>query len=287
MYSRISGSSNIQYAHLGEGDETRPSASSAEKTDADRQRLADMFAEMHLAAPDSNDGSSSAETPFYSLVPRPPVVKIDKPLFRREAKRFYDDEIKHIADNPQEYSDFVSEKAKRIAQVAEKYGTTKDSERARYFSYQLGKQSVGLLRTEGGFSMTEFEGDKWRERFPGRTEITSVVDLQVTHPLVENAGDILLEYQLRLDGERPLLNWRAANQESKARAAKMGFVAVDENNMVLDPAQSPDIWIKNTAGEWQRKNKLPLYLSKAAGGDSSNIESAASPATYSYEDDFM
>ncbi|OCK59973.1 Effector protein NopP [Bradyrhizobium sp. LMTR 3] len=287
MYSRISGSSNVQYAPLGEGDETRPSATSAEKTDADSQRPADMFAEMHLAAPDSTNGSSSAETPLYSLAPRPPVVKIDKPLFRREAKRFYDDEIKHIAANPQEYSDFISEKAKRTAQVAEKYGCTKDTVRARYFSYQLGKQSVGLLRTEGGFSMTEFEGEKWREQFPERTEITSVVDLQITHPLVENAGDILLEYQLRLDGERPLLNWRAANQGSKARAAKMGFVAVDENNMVLDPTQYPDIWIKNTAGEWQRKNNPPLYLSKAAGGESSNIGSAASPATYSYEDDFM
>ncbi|WP_283812129.1 Effector protein NopP [Bradyrhizobium archetypum] len=287
MYSRISGSSNIQYAPLGEGDEMRPSASRAEKTDADSQRLADMFAKMHFAAPDSNAGSSSAVTPLYSLVPRPPIVKIDKPLFRREAKRFYDDEIKHIATNPQEYSDFISEKAKRIAQVAEKYGTTNDSERARYFSYQLGKQSVGLLRTEGGFSMTKFEGEKWRELFPERTEITSVVDLQLAHPLVENAGDILLEYQLRLDGERPLLNWRAANQESKARAAKMGFVAVDENNMLLDPTQYPDIWIKNTAGEWQGKNKPPLYLSKAARGESSNIGSAASPTTYSYEDDFM
>ncbi|WP_283848598.1 hypothetical protein [Bradyrhizobium sp. SRL28] len=108
-----------------------------------------MFAEMHLAAPDSDGGSSSAATPLYSLVPRPPVVEIDTSSFRREAKRFYDDEIKHIAANPQEYSDFVSEKAKRTAQVAEKYGTTRDTERARYFSYQLGKQSVGLLRTEG------------------------------------------------------------------------------------------------------------------------------------------
>jgi hypothetical protein len=82
--------------------------------------------------------------------------------------------------------------------------------------------------------MTEFDVKRWQQLFPGRTGTTSTVDLQVVHPFVENAGDILLEHQLRMDGERPLLNLRPANPEARARAAKMGFVEVDEDNMVLD-----------------------------------------------------
>ncbi|TGP58237.1 effector protein NopP, partial [Mesorhizobium sp. M2D.F.Ca.ET.225.01.1.1] len=82
--------------------------------------------------------------------------------------------------------------------------------------------------------MNEFESESWREQFPGRTEVTSIVDLQVAHPLVENAGDILLEHQLRIDGDRPLLNWRAANPEAQARAQTMGFVEVDHGDLVLD-----------------------------------------------------
>ncbi|MGY3387885.1 hypothetical protein ACVWW6_000476 [Bradyrhizobium sp. USDA 3311] len=46
-----------------------------------------------------------------------------------------------------------------------------------------------------------FEGNNdLRETFPGRDEITSTIAFRVTHPLVDNAGDILLEHQLRIDG---------------------------------------------------------------------------------------
>ncbi|WP_276326583.1 hypothetical protein [Bradyrhizobium valentinum] len=135
--------------------------------------------------------------------------------------------------------------------------------------------------------MTEFESENWRHQFPGRAEITSTVDFQVAHPLVENAGDILLEHQLRIDGERPLLNWRPANPEAQARAAMMGFVQVDDGSMVLDPSQHPEKWTKNSAGEWQRADKPPLYLCKTEKNESSDTESASSPPRYSYEDDFM
>ncbi|WP_407151052.1 hypothetical protein [Bradyrhizobium sp. ORS 86] len=37
-----------------------------------------------------------------------------------------------------------------------------------------------------------FEGEQWQQQFPGRIA-TSVVSFQVTHPLVDNAGDILLD----------------------------------------------------------------------------------------------
>ncbi|NGO54250.1 Effector protein NopP [Mesorhizobium camelthorni] len=286
MYGRIGGSSDVHYTRSGEVDETNQSGA-AGQTDAGSQRFANMFARMHLAGGDSTGSSSSAATPAYSLRSRPPVVEIDRSSFRREVKHFHGDEITHIADNPQEYSDFVSARARRTADVAEQYGTTRDTEHARYFSYQLGNQSAGLLRTEGGFSMTEFESENWRERFPGRTEITSTVDLQVVHPLVENAGDILLEHQLRMDGERPLLNWRPANPEAQARAAMMGFAELDDCNMVLDPTQHPEKWTKNSAGEWQRANKPPLYLSKTEDSESSDTESAPSSPRYSSEDDFM
>ncbi|WP_353642691.1 effector protein NopP [Mesorhizobium sp. WSM2239] len=193
----------------------------------------------------------------------------------------------HIADNPREYSQFVSSRARRTAEVARQYGIRRDSEHARYFSYQLGNQSAGLMRTEGGFSMTEFESANWRHQFPGRTEITSIVDFQVAHPLVENAGDILLEHQLRMDGDLPLLNWRAANPEAQARAAMMGFVEVGDGDMVLDPTQHPEKWTKNSAGEWQRADKPPRYLCKTEGSESSDVESLPSSPRYSFEDDFM
>ncbi|MFB9267652.1 effector protein NopP [Bradyrhizobium erythrophlei] len=285
MHDGIRGSSSVRYTSVGEADQANPSRANAEQTDAEGRGFADMFANMHLAAEDSN-ASSSSIAPAYSLLFKPPVVEINKETFRRLAKTFHDDEINRIAKNPQEYSDFVSTRAKNAAEAAAEYGTTTDSEHARYFSYQLGNKSVALLRTEEGFSMTEFDGEKWRELFPGRTDITSTVDLQVVHPLVENAGDILLEHQLRLDGERPLLKWYPLNEEAKARAAMMGFVEVDDCNMVLDPTQHPDKWTKNSAGEWQRANKPPLYLSKAEESESSATESATDP-TYPYEDDFM
>ncbi|MEY9635479.1 hypothetical protein ABIF66_003708 [Bradyrhizobium japonicum] len=100
-------------------------------------------------------------------------------------------DIMNIAINPQEYSDFVSKKAERAATVAGSYSATHyDPARpVRFFSYQLGDETVGLLRAGGP---VRIKGETFREKF-GRNDLTSVVDLRVTHPLVENAGDILLE----------------------------------------------------------------------------------------------
>ncbi|OKO79010.1 effector protein NopP [Bradyrhizobium sp. NAS80.1] len=252
MYGRINDWSDIP------SDETYYRGANAEHADAEGQGFADAFARMRL----QDSAGCSSSRPHYSLVSRPPVVEIDRATFRREVRNFHGDEINRIANNPHEYSAFVSERAKRTAGVAKEYGIRRDSEEARYYSYQLGNMSVGLQRTEGGFSMTDFESDRWREQFPGRSEVTSIVDFQVAHPLVTNAGDILLEHQLRQDGERPLVNWRPANAEAKARAQTMGFVEVDEDDMVLDPTQSGK-WEINSAGEWQRATSSRRYLSKA------------------------
>ncbi|MCP3413428.1 Effector protein NopP [Bradyrhizobium brasilense] len=275
MYNRINGSSYYQSSRFAEDDE---------QTDA--SSFADAFANMRLTESTSSGGSSSATRP-YSLVSDPPIIEFkDRHSFREAAKTYHSDEIKYIADNPQEYSKFVSDKAKRTVEVAKDYGTTRDSDDARYFSYQLGNKSVGLLRMEGGDSMTVFDVERWQELFPGRTGTTSTVDFQVVHPLVENAGDILLEHQLREDGKRPLLNLRPANQEARARAAKMGFVEVDADNMVLDPEKSGK-WIRNGDGDWQRKGTNSRYLSKADDSEGSDTKIAESPSTYDYEDDFM
>ncbi|ANW05838.1 hypothetical protein LMTR13_24260 [Bradyrhizobium icense] len=265
----------------------RYSGTNQAQSDADSQRFADMFAGMHMAAP----SASSSSAPSYSLARRPPVEKITKSSFEDHVRDFYGDEIEDIAAKPQIYSRPVSSKAERTAQVAYDHGTKSGSENARYFSYQLGNKSVGLLRTEGGASMSDvFKDEKararWREQFPGRTQLTSTVDFRVTHPLVENAGDILLEHQLRLDGERPLLLSHAVNDEAKARARALGFVEVSDSMMVLDPTKHPNKWTKNDDGEWQRKNKPPLYL-KAADADGSDTRGAqrASNTTPDWDDD--
>ncbi|KRQ93200.1 host specificity protein [Bradyrhizobium valentinum] len=201
----------------------------------------------------------------------PPIDEIDRESFREELRNSYGKDIKHIADNPQEYSDFVSEKAERTAMVARAGSTVEDSDHARYFSYQLGDKSVGLLKTEGRRRMG---GEAWEQHFPGRKHVSSVVGLRVTHPLVENAGDVLLEHQLRLDGKRALVMSRPATDEVKPRLEQMGFVHVgdneDDNEYVLDPRQHPDKWTLNDEGKWQRVDKPRLYLSKVESSDDEN-----------------
>ncbi|WGD51309.1 hypothetical protein QA641_38495 [Bradyrhizobium sp. CB1650] len=84
-----------------------------------------------------------------------------------------------------------------------------------------------------------FNGDSTsRDKFPGRVELTSTIDFRVVHPLVDNAGDILREHQLGLDGDEPLVLSHSVNPEAKARAAVLGFVEVSGSMMVLDLAQA-------------------------------------------------
>ncbi|UPK40612.1 host specificity protein [Bradyrhizobium sp. 186] len=212
-------------------------------------------------------GSSSAGATPYSLRSNPPIIKIvDRESFMRKVKKFLSSDIMHIASNPQEYSDFVSEKAERAATVAGGYSSTYDDpdKPARFFSYQLGDETVGLLRAGGS---VRIKGDHFRQQF-GRNDITSVVDLRVTHPLVENAGDILLEHQLRMDGDHPLVLSRPGVGGMEPRLAEMGFVHVGRNNWVLDPQQHPEVWTKNENDRWQRVDRPTKYLSKVEDSDS-------------------
>ncbi|WP_229178183.1 MULTISPECIES: hypothetical protein [Bradyrhizobium] len=82
-----------------------------------------------------------------------------------------------------------------------------------------------------------------------------------------------------------MINSTPASLEAQSRLAAMGFVEVDEANMVLDPAQHPEQWTKNGDGEWQRANKPALYLSKAQDTIDSDAESVASISTESCDDD--
>ncbi|RXH42229.1 host specificity protein [Bradyrhizobium zhanjiangense] len=205
-------------------------------------------------------GSSSGQAKPYSLRSDPPIIEIDRGSFMDRVRRFLASDISQIATNPQEYSDFVSEKAERAAIVAGGYASTYDDPDtpARFFSYQLGGKTVGLLRAGGPVRV---KGDHFRRQF-GRNDITSVIDLRVTHPLVENAGDILLEHQLREDGDHPLVLSRPAVEEVEPRLAEMGFVHVGRNHWVLDPHRNPEVWTKNEDNKWQRVDKPTKYLSK-------------------------
>lgn len=51
-----------------------------------------------------------------------------------------------------------------------------------------------------------------------------MVDLRVTHPLDEHVGDILLEHELRMDGDHPLVLSRPGVGGMEPRLAEMGFV---------------------------------------------------------------
>ncbi|WP_244919901.1 host specificity protein [Rhizobium grahamii] len=209
------------------------------------------------SAQGSHASSSSGAIRPYSLVSQPPIVELERSLFSRKLKHFYGNEIKHISDNHEEYS-HVSSKTQRTATVARLCaGIDHDTAKAPYFSYELGKISVGLLRADGGFRI---KNELWRAQFPGRKNITSIVDLRVTHPLVENAGDVLLEHQLRLSDERPLIMSRPALPEMEPRLDQMGFGDVGGNVWLLDPTQHPDKWTKNSDGEWRRVGKPELYL---------------------------
>ncbi|MDA9408830.1 hypothetical protein XH80_19435 [Bradyrhizobium sp. CCBAU 45384] len=133
-----------------------------------------------------------------------------------------------------------------------------------------------------------FKGNNdWRNQFPGRDEITSTIAFRVTHPLVENAGDILLEHQLQIDGNKPLVLSHSSNPEAKARAAALGFVEVSDSMMVLDPTKHDDKW-KNEGGNWQRAGKPPLYLAATDenGGNAKYTESVAKPANDPYDDEY-
>ncbi|MFB9267595.1 host specificity protein [Bradyrhizobium erythrophlei] len=266
MYGRIIGSSS-QSTSASQADESGLSG--------DSHRFAETVAGMEPGS------SSAATTRPYSLVSEPPITEIGRDTFNEEVRDFFGADIKRIADNPQEYSDFVSTKAGRAAMVARGYASNFDdpNKEARFFRYELGDKTAGLLRVGGKHRI---KGEQFQQQFPGRNEITSFVDFRVTHPLVENAGDILLEHQLRLDGDRPLVMSRPAWPGIEPRLAEMGFVHMGRNHWVLDPTQHPEKWTKNADGEWQRADKPERYLSKAESGDSdteADIEETSSEAS--------
>ncbi len=82
--------------------------------------------------------SSSSATRPCSLTAEPSIYEMDSDEFRQELRDFYGVDVRHIANNPQEYLDFVSSKAERTAIVARVGATVDDEAGSKYFSYQLG-----------------------------------------------------------------------------------------------------------------------------------------------------
>ncbi|MGY4567917.1 MULTISPECIES: hypothetical protein [Bradyrhizobium] len=261
MYGRIVGSSS-QSTRASQADE------SGEAGDSPR------FAE--TVAGIESGGSSSAP---YSNDSDPPIIEIeDRSTFMEGVRRYLGGDIRDIVSNPQEYSRFVSKKAERAAMVAGGYSSKYDDPNieAKFYSYQLGDESVGLLRVGSG--PVEINEERLRRQF-GRDDITSVVDLRVTHPLVENAGDILLEHQLRIDGANPLVLSRPALDGMERRLGEMGFVHVGDNDWVLDPNRHPEVWTKNENSQWQRVDRPTKYLSKVVEDEVQGADNDSDAAT--------
>ncbi|WP_271573896.1 host specificity protein [Bradyrhizobium sp. CCBAU 11361] len=266
MYGRIVGSSSQpgSASHVDEsGDE------------GESPRFADTVAGMEPGT------SSSVTTTPYSLASKPPIIEIDQNSFENGLRRFLGGDIRHIAGNPEEYSDHVSEKAWRTGAVAGSYLNTPEYsiKPGRFYSYQLGDETVGLLKAGGP---TQIEGEQFWQQF-GRNDITSVVELRVTHPLVDNAGDILLEHQLRLDGDHPLVLSRPGMEGMEPRLKKMGFVHMGGNDWALDPNQHPEVWTKNESNEWQRVDKPTKYLTKVEDSDTASSDTASEASVESAE----
>ncbi|WLA58086.1 hypothetical protein [Bradyrhizobium diazoefficiens] len=97
------------------------------------------------------------------------------------------------------------------------------------------------------------------------------------------ASSILLEHQLREDGDDPLILSKPGLPGMEPRLAEMGFVHVGRNHWVLDPHQHPEVWTKNENDQWQRVGKPTKYLSKVEDDDAA-AESTVQ-ADYSDEDD--
>ncbi|WP_420969802.1 host specificity protein [Bradyrhizobium sp. B120] len=264
MYGRIVGSSSQpgSASHVDEsGDE------------GESPRFAETVAGMEPGT------SSSVTTTPYSLASKPPIIEIDQDSFEKGLRRFLGGDIMHIAGNPEEYSDRVSGKAWNAATVAGGYLDTSEDpiKPARFYSYQLGDETVGLLKAGGP---AQIKGEQFWQQF-GRNNITSVVELRVTHPLVENAGDILLEHQLRQDGDHPLVLSRPGTEGMEPRLTEMGFVHMGRNYWALDPNQHPEVWAKNESNEWQRVDKPTKYLTKVEDSDTASEASVESAETTS------
>ncbi|HUZ62678.1 MAG TPA: hypothetical protein VMU82_03090 [Acetobacteraceae bacterium] len=105
------------------------------------------------------------------------------------------------------------------------------NDRCKVFGYPLDGIYVGFI-------MVELD-----------TSSTIKVAWVVSHPLVENAGDILIEYVLRLR-QNPTIRLVAASTDAANKYARLGFAA-SGMHMVLDPSRCPNQW-ERIGGQWRR-----------------------------------
>ncbi|MGY4315218.1 hypothetical protein [Bradyrhizobium sp. JR3.5] len=144
-----------------------------------------------------------------------------------------------IASSPKEYSDFVADKAERAATVAGSFANSSDDPDipARFFSYQLGDEAVGMLRM-GGPDLIKRE--HFRQQF-WRNDITSQVDLRITHPWSRTPAifyrNISCEKTAIIRWSCHVLPCPAWSPDSR----KWVFVHVGRNHRVRDPSQHPEV----------------------------------------------
>lgn len=155
----------------------------------------------------------------------PPLQELTRERYRDcLAKDFSRQALKPIADDPGSYSDFVSEKARHAMSLsyAARLALLAPDRTARYYGYKLGANTVGTMQTV-------------QKR--GALHINYLI----THPGVENAGDILLQHAIGQAGKTPRLTLCADNQAAAFRYRQLGFSG-PPGRMRLDPARSRGQW---------------------------------------------
>jgi hypothetical protein len=187
----------------------------------------------------------------YRFEARPPIGEIGKEQFHAELRKLLE-EISEIANNPKVYSPEMAGKASRGIEVGRECLDSIELENpTRYFSYKLGDKHVAFMQIS---TIARPASSREARR--------TIIEFRVSHPLVANAGDILLEHAMRLNvHQKPVLQSYPASAEAESRNRALGFSDPDEDGIMrLSPTATPRHWTLNEQGEWQRAGKPNKYL---------------------------
>ncbi len=125
-----------------------------------------------------------------------------------------------------------------VEMIASEFSRTVPPADARVFIYRLAEGAEGIA----GIIQVTIEAKALK------------IDYLAAHPLAENAGDILIEYVLRLaPSDPPLVTLIAADQEAMERYLQLGFVSVGPIRVLMELRLGPDSpdWHR-VGGTWRR-----------------------------------
>jgi hypothetical protein len=207
----------------------------------------------------------------YSLSKKAPIVRLSKEQFE---DRLYllADRAEKIASKPHIYSTEIAGKASRLVEIVSRYGEGDDDDATtKYFSYKLGDADAAMLRTHGGYNLTQMfdsiDDPHLETKFGKDRQVTSIVDLVVAHPLATGGGDALLQHVVNHDGDDPLL--LSSTSSSVAAGAvdwhhAQGFESMERSLdiHILDPKRQSSKWKTNEAGEKIRADKPEKFLTR-------------------------